>query len=175
MATEITPEEFAAGARQSLHGGKAAETSDQVLARLATEIRASVTTSTAAAIEAGHKLIEAKTLLPHGEWLPWLRDRVEMSERVAQYHMQLALMPNPKRVSDLPVRVALKALRAEKKAKAAAGPNDWPANPQGRRSPVSIAGRPRTVQQHERAHLVGGVLLESGHWLPPRLPILLCA
>jgi protein gp37 len=119
---QITPEEFAAGARQLLRGTKQVETSAQVLARLAVEIRESVNTSTSAAIMAGTKLIEAKALLRHGEWLPWLRDHVEMSERVAQYYMQLALTPNPRRVSDLPLRGALKAVRAEKKAKAAAGP-----------------------------------------------------
>ena len=38
----------------------------------------------------GKGLIEAKALLSHGEWLPWLEDRVEMSTRVAQNFMRLA-------------------------------------------------------------------------------------
>lgn len=33
----------------------------------------------------GQRLIEAKETLPHGEWLPWLTERVEFSERTAQY------------------------------------------------------------------------------------------
>jgi hypothetical protein len=44
----------------------------------------------AAAIEAGHKLIEAKGLLRHGEWLPWLRSHVAISDRTARRYMQLA-------------------------------------------------------------------------------------
>ena len=97
-----------------------AETCDQVLTRLAGEICLCVNTSTEAAIRAGTKLREAKALLKHGEWLPWLHERVEMTERVAQYHMQLAASPNPKRVSDLPIRAALKVVREDKKAKALA-------------------------------------------------------
>lgn len=38
----------------------------------------------------GQRLIEAKALLPHGEWLPWLNERVEFSERAARRFMQLA-------------------------------------------------------------------------------------
>jgi hypothetical protein len=105
-----------------LRGTNAAESRDQVLTRLAVEIRAKVSSSTADAIHAGHKLLEAKALLHHGEWLPWLGDRVEMSERVAQYHMQLAQARDTKRISDLPIRAALEVVRAQKKAKALARP-----------------------------------------------------
>jgi Protein of unknown function (DUF3102) len=42
------------------------------------------------AIQAGSKLIEAKALLPHGEWLPWLRDHVGISDRRASDYMRLA-------------------------------------------------------------------------------------
>lgn len=37
----------------------------------------------------GRCLIEAKEQLPHGEWLPWLNERVEFSERQARRFMQL--------------------------------------------------------------------------------------
>ena len=37
----------------------------------------------------GRCLIEAKEQLPHGEWLPWLNERVEFSERQARRIMQL--------------------------------------------------------------------------------------
>lgn len=43
-----------------------------------------------AIITIGQRLIEAKALLPHGEWLPWLEDRVEFSERAARRFMQLS-------------------------------------------------------------------------------------
>lgn len=38
----------------------------------------------------GRCLIEAKDMLPHGEWKNWLVDRVEFSERSAQRLMRLA-------------------------------------------------------------------------------------
>lgn len=40
--------------------------------------------------EIGMRLIEAKTQLSHGEWLPWLRDEVDFSEASAQRYMRLA-------------------------------------------------------------------------------------
>jgi hypothetical protein len=41
-------------------------------------------------IAAGELLIEAKAKVPHGQWLPWLRDNCAMSERTAQLYMRLA-------------------------------------------------------------------------------------
>lgn len=43
-----------------------------------------------AVIEIGKRLAEAKAQLKHGEWLPWLREKVEFSETNAQRFMQLA-------------------------------------------------------------------------------------
>ena len=43
-----------------------------------------------AVIEIGKRLIEAKAQLKHGEWLPWLSEKVEFSETSAQRFMQLA-------------------------------------------------------------------------------------
>ena len=48
------------------------------------------TTVVAGAIEIGRRLIEAKELLPHGEWKGWLEAHVDYSERTAQNMMQLA-------------------------------------------------------------------------------------
>jgi hypothetical protein len=42
------------------------------------------------AIAAGALLIEAKTKLQHGQWLPWLRDHCTISERTAQLYMRVA-------------------------------------------------------------------------------------
>lgn len=42
-----------------------------------------------AAIEIGHRLDEAKELLPHGEWGDWLSRETEFSQRQAQRMMQL--------------------------------------------------------------------------------------
>lgn len=41
-------------------------------------------------IEIGKRLNEAKAQLSHGEWLPWLREKVGISERSAQDFMRLA-------------------------------------------------------------------------------------
>ena len=50
----------------------------------------------------GHRLIEAKSLLAHGEWLPWLTEQVEFSERSAQTFMRLAReWSNPQTLADL--------------------------------------------------------------------------
>ena len=38
----------------------------------------------------GRCLTEAKQALPHGEWLPWLNERVEFSERTARNFMRLS-------------------------------------------------------------------------------------
>lgn len=43
-----------------------------------------------AVIEIGRRLMEAKAQLRHGEWLPWLREKVEFSETSAQNFMRIA-------------------------------------------------------------------------------------
>ncbi len=67
----------------------------------------------------GRGLIEAKALLAHGEWLPWLTERVEFSERSAQNFMRLAReWSNPQTLADLGASkaLALLALPAEERA-----------------------------------------------------------
>lgn len=59
----------------------------------------------------GRCLIEAKEMLPHGEWKDWLADRVEFSERAAQRFMRLAReWSNPTALSDLGATKALTLL-----------------------------------------------------------------
>lgn len=41
-------------------------------------------------IEIGRRLNEAKAQLRHGEWLPWLREKVDISERSARDFMRIA-------------------------------------------------------------------------------------
>lgn len=59
----------------------------------------------------GRCLVEAKELLPHGEWLPWLNERAELSERTAQKFMRLAReWSNPNTLADLGASKALMLL-----------------------------------------------------------------
>ena len=59
----------------------------------------------------GRCLTEAKKSLPHGEWLPWLNERVELSERTAQKFMKLAReWSNPNTLADLGASKALMLL-----------------------------------------------------------------
>ena len=59
----------------------------------------------------GRGLIEAKALLSHGEWLPWLEERVEFSERSARNFMRLARdWTNRQALADLGATKALQLL-----------------------------------------------------------------
>ena len=93
------------------------------LADLASRIRSAhrdVSNSLARSIErafdAGDLLIEAKRQLnKHGDWLPWLRDHVKISERTAQRYMRLtnhraAIEANTTALSDLGIEGALALL-----------------------------------------------------------------
>ena len=71
------------------------------------------------ALAAGKMLIEAKALLKHGQWLPWLAEHCAMSERTAQAYMQVAHSfakigdeAKAQRVADLGFRDALHSLAA---------------------------------------------------------------
>ena len=76
-----------------------------------------------AILDVGRGLIEAKGMLSHGEWLPWLEERVEFSERTAQRFIRLAQeWTNPIALSDLGATKALAmlALPAEEREEFAA-------------------------------------------------------
>jgi hypothetical protein len=55
-----------------------------------TAVDAALKDSLRHALAAGELLVEAKALVPHGQWLPWLRDRCAISERTAQLYMRCA-------------------------------------------------------------------------------------
>ena len=70
---------------------------DNRLAVLAEDIRAfdakvrrSAEQLAADAIEGGNRLIEAKEMVPHGSWEPWLAANTGLSARSAQRYMRLA-------------------------------------------------------------------------------------
>lgn len=66
--------------------------------------------------EAGELLLQAKAAVGHGNWLAWLREHTEVSERTAQVYMRLArhldqLGPEKSAaVADLTLRDALAAI-----------------------------------------------------------------
>ena len=109
----------------------------------------------------GQGLIEAKGLLPHGEWLPWLTERVEFSERSAQNFMRLAReYANPQTLADLGASKALALLAlpaeereefisavhvvdGEKRPQRKCPPGSWP-RPSGKRN------RPRQICAQQR-------------------------
>jgi hypothetical protein len=53
-------------------------------------VRKAMRAGTEYAIEAGRALTEAKSLLKHGQWLPWLRRHRKLPERTAQLYMHIA-------------------------------------------------------------------------------------
>lgn len=79
------------------------------------------------AIRAGEALNEAKSLLQHGEWLPWLADNFKGHENTARNYMRLAA--NPQHVVDLAGMSLRKALEAISSGGAHvgnnSGDNDW--------------------------------------------------
>lgn len=64
-----------------------------------------------ALLEIGKRLIEAKGMLQHGDWLPWLETQVDFSERTAQNLMRIAReWENPQQLRILGVRKVLALL-----------------------------------------------------------------
>src|SRR6266851_3372493 len=73
--------------------------------------RAAATVTLTSAILAGERLIEAKALVAHGQWLPWLEEHCELSVRSAQVYMQVA-KTNTQSAAHLTIDAALTALTA---------------------------------------------------------------
>jgi len=85
------------------------------------EVESSARSTVEAAIELGGMLLQKKSALPYGEWLPWVRAFFDGSERQAQRFIQLyrerdKLPQDPTRVSDLGFREALRAISPPPKA-----------------------------------------------------------
>lgn len=71
-----------------------------------------------AVLTIGKRLIEAKAMLSHGDWLLWLEIRVEFSERTAQNFMRLARhYSNPQTLADLGSSKALMLLAVPEEAR----------------------------------------------------------
>lgn len=71
------------------------------------------------AFEIGQLLNEAKPQINHGEWEQWLAEHCHLAQRTARAYMKLAkafpILPEAERqrVTDLPIREALKAISTD--------------------------------------------------------------
>ena len=75
------------------------------------DVQEAAKTAAEHAITAGHALIEAKALLKHGEWLPWLRENCALAELTAQLYMKVARSGlESATVADLGLKFAADAL-----------------------------------------------------------------
>jgi Protein of unknown function (DUF3102) len=75
------------------------------------DVQEAAKTAAEHAITAGHALIEAKELVKHGEWLPWLKEHCALAERTAQLYMKIAKSGlNSATVADLGLKFAVNAL-----------------------------------------------------------------
>ena len=84
---------------------------DRTIEAITGEILDAKRTGGEAILTIGRCLIEAKDMLPHGEWLPWLNERVEFSERTARNFMRLAReWTNRQTLADLGASKALTLL-----------------------------------------------------------------
>lgn len=96
-----------------------------------------------AILEIGRRLIEAKAQLNHGQWLSWLKEKVDFSEVTAQRAMRLAKeYPNPSPVTDLGVSKALALLALPESER-----EDFIAEPH------EVNGQEKTVQEMSRREL----------------------
>ncbi|MFQ5888814.1 MAG: DUF3102 domain-containing protein [Gemmatimonadota bacterium] len=113
---------------------------------------------------AGELLIEAKGRLDHGEWLPWLESRCDISVRTAQAYMRIARrwdeLANTQRAAHLTVRDALRLLSA--------GRQDEPAGEESAERPAAEEEARAAVQQGYLAgHLLGLMAAQANGKVPP--------
>jgi Protein of unknown function (DUF3102) len=106
--------------------GKAELKLEKNLAALADEINAEsrafisgLRTTLKHGIRAGERLVQAKDQLSHGEWIPWLRENVDVSVRSCQefmrlYHHRVELEAKTRDSAHLSVSGALKEIAAPK-------------------------------------------------------------
>ena len=88
---DVTPEGVREGAVLSgMFGESAPVETERGIETITEEIIFYKNVGGQAVIEIGRRLTEAKAQLKHGEWLPWLREKVEFSETSAQNFMRIA-------------------------------------------------------------------------------------
>jgi hypothetical protein len=104
------------------------------------------------AITAGSLLIAAKTKLKHGQWLPWLRAKCQISERTAQLYMQLAdhapeIESKCEIVADLTVREAIALIAKTDESEAESLAQQQPdASEADNNTPAAVTAAPASDQ-----------------------------
>ena len=94
-------------------------------------------------VEIGRRLIQAKELLPHGQWSAWLSEKVEFSERAAQNFMRVAReYSNPQPVADLGLSKALLLLQLPEEERE-----------EFIEKPHEVGGEEKTVQEMSKREL----------------------
>jgi hypothetical protein len=83
-----------------------------LLTDLAARIRAEHEATSAAlksgvrhAMAAGDLLLEARQQVPHGQWLAWIKENCELSERTAQLYIRLAKTVPKSKPKPQPLRI----------------------------------------------------------------------
>lgn len=106
---EVTPEGYTEGeALREMFDGTAPAAPVRDIGIITEEINFYKQQAGMAILEIGKRLAEAKSQLSHGEWLPWLEEKVEFSERSAQQYIRLwKEYGKSATVADLGVRKAL--------------------------------------------------------------------
>ena len=81
------------------------QTTGNRLRTLETEIKSLAKKTALCMLEMGDKLIEAKSIIPHGQWDAWLKHNVELSSRTARNLMMIAhaFSGNRQAIADLNV------------------------------------------------------------------------
>ena len=113
-------------------------TPEQIGAEIRTYVNAARQILTKCAVEIGRRLVEAKELLPHGEWLPWLQQETDFSERTAQTYMKIfreygaaqeslfGAEVNTQTFADLPISKALALLSVPESERINPARISWP-------------------------------------------------
>ncbi len=76
----------------------------RTIATVVGELQTALKGETTSVIEIGGLLIEAKEMLDHGEWLPWLKVKFGSSLKTADNYMNASRLANWKRVTNLKLR-----------------------------------------------------------------------
>ena len=76
----------------------------RTIATVVGELQTALKGETTSVIEIGGLLIEAKEMLDHGEWLPWLKVNFGSSLKTADNYMNASRLANWKRVTNLKLR-----------------------------------------------------------------------